>query len=70
MNKQRYLMKISEPLKILKQHGCVLVRSGGSHDIWYSPKSRQKISLPRHRAKEIATGTADRILKEAGIHRR
>lgn len=60
-------MKISEPLKILKKHGCIFVRSGGNHDVWYSPKSQQKIILPRHGAKEVATGTAKSILKKAGI---
>lgn len=37
-------MKTSELIKILKSHGCVFVRSGGNHDMWYSPYHESSIS--------------------------
>ncbi|WP_366806632.1 type II toxin-antitoxin system HicA family toxin [uncultured Dialister sp.] len=37
-------MKTSELIKILKSHGCVFVRSGGNHDMWYSPIHESSIS--------------------------
>nr|DAM81717.1 MAG TPA: hypothetical protein [Caudoviricetes sp.]DAS14629.1 MAG TPA: hypothetical protein [Caudoviricetes sp.] len=59
-------MKLSELLKILKKNDCYLVRHGDNHDIWYSPKSGKKFSVPRH-AKEIKTGTKESIFKDAGL---
>lgn len=60
-------MKISELIKILKKNGCVFLQNGGRHDMWYSPITNKKLAIPRHGAKEIKKGTAEGILKEAGI---
>ena len=59
-------MKQSELEKLLKQADCHMVRHGSSHDIWMSPKTGKKFSVPRHKA-EIPTGTAGKILKDAGL---
>ncbi|MBQ3661793.1 MAG: type II toxin-antitoxin system HicA family toxin [Firmicutes bacterium] len=60
-------MKTSELIKILKAEGCYLVRHGHNHDIWYSPITRKMIPLGRHSNKEVSKGTAEAILKDAGI---
>jgi len=60
-------MKTSELIRILKQHGCYLVRHGSSHDIWSSPKTNKNILVGRHLGQEMNNGTFRRILKEAGI---
>jgi predicted RNA binding protein YcfA (HicA-like mRNA interferase family) len=60
-------MKVSELIKLLKKGGCKIVGHGGNHDIWYSSATNQKIIVPRHGSKEIATGTANKILKDAGL---
>ncbi|KAA3404029.1 type II toxin-antitoxin system HicA family toxin [Akkermansia muciniphila] len=59
-------MKKSELLKMLLASGVTLHRHGNRHDIYYSPITGKTIPVPRH-AKEIATGTADKILKDAGL---
>ncbi len=59
-------MKTSELLKILKAHGCYKVRDGGNHEIWYSPATNRQFPVGRH-AKEVKTGTAAGILRQAGI---
>lgn len=59
-------MKTSELIKILKSHGCVFVRSGGNHDMWYSPIMNRQFPIGRH-SKEVKTGTAKAILRQAGI---
>lgn len=41
-------MKTSELIKILKSHGCVFVRSGGNHDMWYSPITNRQFPIGRH----------------------
>jgi len=59
-------MKTSELMKLLKQADCRMTRHGSSHDIWISPKTGRKFSVPRHKS-EIPTGTAVKILKDAGL---
>ena len=60
-------VKISELIKILKKNGCIKSHSGSRHDIWYSPITGKKFTVPRHGAKEIKTGTAESIFKDAGL---
>lgn len=59
-------MKYSELEKILKNNDCYVLRHGSNHDIWFSPKSNKQVIVPRHK-KEIPTGTANSIFKQAGI---
>ncbi len=59
-------MKRSELLKLLKKHGCKLVRNGSRHDIFYSPLTDAEFPVWRH-GKDIPKGTAAEILKQAGI---
>ena len=60
-------MKTSELIKILQKGGCFKIRSGRNHDIWQSPLTGNSFPVGRHPAKEIPTGTADSILKTAGL---
>ena len=60
-------MKTSELIKLLKKNKCHLTDHGKEHDEWYSPITGLYFRVPRHGSKEIATGTANAILKDAGI---
>jgi Predicted periplasmic or secreted lipoprotein len=60
-------MKTRELEKLLKKNGCILTQHGKKHDEWYSEKTRKKFRIPRHPSKEVATGTAEKILKDAGL---
>lgn len=61
-------MKSNEFIRLLKQHGCYLVRQGkGSHEIWYSPITEKEFAVPAHGSKEIGFGLAQKIKKQAGI---
>ena len=60
-------MKVSELIKLLKKNGCFFVEYGKEHDKWHSNVTGKDIRIPRHGSKEIPTGTANRILKDAGI---
>jgi len=52
-------------VRILEQNGCYLVRKGkGSHEIWYSPVSKQNISVP---CSTKSQHTANDVLKRAGL---
>ena len=61
-------MKTSELLRILKDNGIVFFDHKKSHDQYYSPITQKKIMVPRHK-KEVPVGTANAILKLAGIKR-
>lgn len=60
-------MKVSEMIKKLKQAGCYKTDEGSKHDQWYSPKTGKYFMVPRHQSKELATGTANQIMKDAGL---
>jgi len=53
---------------ILTAHGCEFVRQGkGSHEIWSSPVSNKRFSVP---VTIKAKPTVNAILRQAGIDRR
>lgn len=53
---------------MLKKTGkCYFVEDGKEHEKWHSDITGKDFRVPRHDAKEIKTGTANRILKDAGI---
>ena len=60
-------MKVSELIKLLMKHGCYFLEHRGEHDFYRSPTTGKEFAVPRHKAKEIPTGTANRILKDAGL---
>ena len=60
-------MKVSELTRKLKKGKCYITKHGKEHDEWYSPITGKTFRVPRHPSKELATGTADRILKDAGL---
>jgi predicted RNA binding protein YcfA (HicA-like mRNA interferase family) len=54
-----------ELVKILRQHGCHLVRTGkGSHEVWHSPINGKPFVVPRSTK---SRHTANDALKQAGI---
>ncbi len=60
-------MKVSEMMKLLKKAGCYITDHGHSHDKWYSPITGKTFPVPRHPGKELPTGTANSIKKDAGL---
>lgn len=61
-------MKVSELIKLLRRSGyCYFVEHGAEHDKWHSNLTGKDFRVPRHRSKEIPTGTLDKILKDAGL---
>lgn len=60
-------MKAGELTKMAKKHGCYIKRHGSEHDIWVDPVTGATASIPRHQSKEIAAGTARKIMKDLGL---
>ena len=63
-----YIMKLSELIKLLKDKGVEFLSHGKKHDRYINRATGTIIIVPRH-AKEIPKGTAEKILKDAGIKR-
>lgn len=54
-----------ELARLLRDAGCTIVRQGkGSHEIWHSPITGRRFSVPRNTTK---VHTANGILKDAGL---
>jgi predicted RNA binding protein YcfA (HicA-like mRNA interferase family) len=58
-------MKRRELLRMLQREGCVILRSGGNHDIFVNPKTGKKQPVPRHG--EIDELLAKHILRHLGL---
>lgn len=60
-------MKWHELKKKLKKAGFSYYRTGkGSHEIWTNQDNKH-ITVCNHDAKEVGTGLANKLLKEAGL---
>ena len=60
-------MNAGELKRKLKKIGCYKHHEGKRHEMWFSPITGKKFPVPRHGAKEMATGTVNSILRSAGI---
>ena len=61
-------MKASKLTRLAKRHGCYIKRHGSDHDIWINPKTGNTARIPRHQSKEVATGTAQDIIKDLELN--
>ena len=60
-------VKTSELTRRMKKEGCCFLGHRGEHDLWFSPITGKEIIVPRHPSKEIPTGTANKIKRDAGL---
>ncbi|MFA5367039.1 MAG: type II toxin-antitoxin system HicA family toxin [Dehalococcoidia bacterium] len=58
-------MKRRELIRQLEQAGCLLLRSGTNHDIYFNPTTGQKQPVPWHT--EIDNDLAKHIKKYMGL---
>jgi len=58
-------MKRRDLLRRIEEEGCVLLRSGGNHDIYVNTRTGRKQPVPRHR--EIDEHLARHILRYLGL---
>lgn len=55
-------MKRKDLIKILNNHGCILLRNGSKHDIYHNPQKGNTQPVPRHN--EINEILAKKIIKD------
>jgi len=60
-------MKRTKLIKHLIRNGCLFLREGGNHTVYYNPKNRNTSTVPRHR--EIGEGTARKICKDLQVEK-
>jgi predicted RNA binding protein YcfA (HicA-like mRNA interferase family) len=58
-------MKRLDLLRYLEAHGCLFLREGGSHTVYFNPATRKASTVPRHR--EINEMLARKICKDLEI---
>ena len=60
-------MKRKDLIKQLTAEGCVLLRHGSRHDIYFNPKNGMKQPVPRH--SEVDENLARHIKKYLGLEK-
>ena len=58
-------MKRRRLLRHLEEQGCVLIREGSRHAIYYNPQANRTAAIPRHA--EIADLLARKICRELNV---
>jgi predicted RNA binding protein YcfA (HicA-like mRNA interferase family) len=58
-------LKRRDLIRHLEQHGCELLREGGSHSVYVNRAVRKVSTIPRHR--EINEYLARKICKDLGV---
>jgi len=52
---------------MFQKAGWIELRQSGSHKIFKHPENEFTISVPSHGSKEVPTGLAKKIIKQAGL---
>ena len=60
-------MKVAEVLRLLQQDGWMLVAQRGSHRQYKHPVKAGRVTVPGKASDDIAPGTLNSILKQAGL---
>jgi predicted RNA binding protein YcfA (HicA-like mRNA interferase family) len=71
---QRYagsvdMMKVGEVLRMLLNDGWVVVATRGSHRQLKHPTKPGRVTLPGRPSDDLAPGTLNSVLKQAGLKR-
>ena len=60
-------MKVREAIKVVEDNGWELVRMKGSHRQYKHPTKRGLVTIPGKMNDDLAPGTVNSILKQAGL---
>ena len=60
-------MRYGELKRKLRKAGCYKVKDEKKHEKWYSPTTGKYFRVGRHDGPQVAPGTLDSILKDAGL---
>ena len=60
-------MKVKEAIKVVEEDGWEMVRVKGSHRQYRHPRKRGLVTIPGKMNDDLAPGTVNSILKQAGL---
>jgi predicted RNA binding protein YcfA (HicA-like mRNA interferase family) len=60
-------VKVREIVRMLQEDGWLLTRTRGSHHQYKHPAKPGLVTIPGNRNAELAPGTLNSILKQAGL---
>lgn len=60
-------LKASDVIKILQQHGFILISRRGSHQKWRNNDTAKQVIVPYHKGKQLPLGTLRSIIEGSGI---
>ena len=60
-------MKVRELIRIVEKDGWFMVRERGSHKQFHHRLKKGLVTIPGHINDEVAKGTLNSILKQAGL---
>ena len=60
-------MKVRDVIKLIEQEGWYLARTRGSHRQYKHSNKRGLVTVPGKPGDDLAPGTLDSILKQAGL---
>jgi predicted RNA binding protein YcfA (HicA-like mRNA interferase family) len=60
-------MKVKEVIKLIETDGWYLARTRGSHRQFKHPIKLGLVTVPEKASSDLAVGTLDSILKQAGL---
>jgi predicted RNA binding protein YcfA (HicA-like mRNA interferase family) len=60
-------MKIRDIIRLLEQDGWYLKATKGSHRQYKHPTKSGRVTLPGHPGDDLAPGTLNSVLKQAGL---
>jgi predicted RNA binding protein YcfA (HicA-like mRNA interferase family) len=61
------MVKVRDVVRVLEQDGWYLARTRGSHHQYKHPMKKGLVTVPGNRNDEVAPGTLNSILKQAGL---
>jgi predicted RNA binding protein YcfA (HicA-like mRNA interferase family) len=60
-------MKVRDIIRVLEQDGWYLKATKGSHRQYKHPTKAGRVTLPGHPGDDLAPGTLNSVLKQAGL---
>jgi len=60
-------MKVRDAIRMIEAEGWYLVRTKGSHRQFKHPNKSGLVTVPGHLSDDLAAGTLNSILKQAGL---
>jgi predicted RNA binding protein YcfA (HicA-like mRNA interferase family) len=59
--------KVRDAIRLVERDGWVLIRTTGSHRIYHHPEKPGIVVVAGHPGDDVATGTWNNILRQAGL---